>query len=158
MFAMRATGEQSPCVRCSDEIGSRSTNAAGKVNSIEERADARMWARRGSARPLDCIPCERIQDPRSRVNDLMKTEKITVRVTESGQTLDVVVFSKRADRIEVVFGEGIHNVKCALTPTRNGLAYVGSVMGREVVYVRSREQVQADIDRVNPTLRGPRRR
>jgi hypothetical protein len=88
----------------------------------------------------------------------MNTEKITVRVTESGQTLDVVVFSKRADRIQVVLGEGIHNVKCELTPTRNGLAYVGSVMGREIVYVRSRGQVQADIDRLNPALRGPRRR
>jgi len=88
----------------------------------------------------------------------MNTEKITVRVTESGQTLDVVVFSKRADRIQIVLGEGIHNVKCALTPTRNGLAYVGNVMGREIVYVRSREQVQADIDRLNPALHGPRRR
>ena len=88
----------------------------------------------------------------------MNTEKITVRVTESGQTIDVVVFSKRADRIQVVIGEGIHNVKCELTPTRNGLAYAGNVMGREVVYERSREHVQADIDRLNPTLRGPRRR
>jgi hypothetical protein len=26
-------------------------------------------------------------------------------------------------------------------------------MGREIVYERSREQVQADIDRVNPALR-----
>ena len=88
----------------------------------------------------------------------MFTEKITVRVTESRQTLDVVVFSKRADLIEVVIGEGIHNVKCVLTPTRNGLAYAGSVMGREIVYERSREQVQADIDRLNPTLRKPSRR
>ena len=88
----------------------------------------------------------------------MDTEKITVRVTETGQTLDVVVFSKRADRIEIVLGEGIHNVKCDLTPTRNGMAYVGNVMGREIVYVRSREQVQTDIDRLNPALRGPRRR
>lgn len=88
----------------------------------------------------------------------MNTEKITVRVTETGQTLDVVVFSKRADRIQIVLGEGIHNVKCELTPTRNGTAYVGNVMGRELVYVRSREQVQADIDMLNPALRGPRRR
>ena len=88
----------------------------------------------------------------------MDTEKITVRVTETGQTLDVVVFSKRAGRIEIVLGEGIHNVKCELTPTRNGMAYVGNVMGREIVYVRSREQVQTDIDRLNPALRGPRRR
>jgi hypothetical protein len=88
----------------------------------------------------------------------MITEKIQVRITESRQTIDVVVFSKRADVIEVVIGEGIHNVKCALTPTRNGLAYVGSVMGREIVYERSREKVQADIDRLNPALRKPQRR
>lgn len=88
----------------------------------------------------------------------MITETITVRVTETGQTLQVVVLGKRAERIEVVIGEGIHNVKCDLTPTRNGLAYAGTVMGREIVYERSREQVQADIDRLNPVLRKPQRR
>ena len=88
----------------------------------------------------------------------MYTEKITVRVTETRQTLEVAVFSKRADLIEVVIGEGVHSMKCALTPTRNGLAYAGSVMGREIVYERSREQVQADIDRLNPNLRKPGRR
>jgi hypothetical protein len=88
----------------------------------------------------------------------MITEKIKVRVTESGQTMDVVVFSKRAGLIQVVLGEGIHSVKCDLTPTRNALAYAGSVMGREIVYERSREQVQADIDRVNPALRESKRR
>jgi hypothetical protein len=31
-------------------------------------------------------------------------------------------------------------------------------MGREIVYERSREQVQADIDRLNPALRKPWRR
>jgi len=88
----------------------------------------------------------------------MITEKITVRVTETRQTLEVVVFSKRAEVVEVVIGEGIHNMKCALTPTRNGLAYAGSVMGREIVYERSRVQVQADIDRLNPVMRKPQRR
>ena len=88
----------------------------------------------------------------------MNTEKITVRVTETKQTLEVVVFSKRAEVIEVVISEGINNVKCALAPTRNGLAYVGSVMGREIVYERSREQVQADIEKLNPYLRKPGRR
>ena len=88
----------------------------------------------------------------------MITEKITVRVTETRQTLDVVVLDKRAERIQVVLGEGIHNVKCDLTPTRNELAYAGTVMGREIVYERSRKQVQADIDRLNPVLRKPQRR
>ena len=82
----------------------------------------------------------------------MDTEKIKVRVTQTGQTLDVVVFSKRADSVQVVLGEGVHSVKCELAPTRNGLAYAGSVMGREIVYERSREQVQADIEKLNPRL------
>jgi hypothetical protein len=86
----------------------------------------------------------------------VNVEKITVRVTATGQTMDVVVFSKRATGITVVLGEGVHNVKCELTPTRNELAYAGSVMGREIVYERSRAQVQADIDRLNPALRKSR--
>ena len=88
----------------------------------------------------------------------MNDEKIKVRVTGSGQTLDVVVLNKRAERIEVVLGEGVHSVKCALSPTRNGLAYAGNAMGREIVYERSREQVQADLDRLNPAVRKPRNR
>ena len=88
----------------------------------------------------------------------MDTEKIKVRVSETGQYLDVVVFNKRADSIEVVIGEGVHNVKCQLSPTRNGLAYAGTVMGREIVYERGRAQVQADIDRLNPNLRKSTRR
>ena len=88
----------------------------------------------------------------------MNDEKITLRVTETRQTLEVVVLNKRADRIQVVLGEGVHSVKCDLTPTRNGLAYVGNALGREIVYERSRDQVQADIDRLNPAVRGPRRR
>jgi len=88
----------------------------------------------------------------------MNTEKIEVRITESRQTLNVVVLSKRPELIQVVLGEGIHSVKCELTPTRNGLAYAGTVMGREIVYERSREQVKADIDRLNPTLREYTRR
>jgi hypothetical protein len=83
----------------------------------------------------------------------MNPEKIKVRNTDSGQVLEVVVFSKRAEAIEVVLGEGVHNVKCTLTPTRNGMAYAGKVMGREIVYERSREQVQADIDRLNPRIK-----
>jgi hypothetical protein len=83
----------------------------------------------------------------------MVDEKIKVRITETGQPMEVVVLDKRADHIEVVLGAGVNSVKCQLTPTRNGLAYSGSVMGREIIYERSREQVQADIDRLNPKLR-----
>lgn len=77
----------------------------------------------------------------------MAHEKITVRATASGQTLDVVVYDKRLDRIQVVLGEGVHSVRCDLTPTRNGSAYAGSAMGREIVYERSREDVKADLAR-----------
>ncbi len=88
----------------------------------------------------------------------MNTEKIKVRITESGQTIDVVVLTKRASHIEVVIGEGIHNVKCELAPTRSGQAYVGNIRGREIVYERSREQVQADIDKASAMGREFRRR
>jgi len=82
----------------------------------------------------------------------MKEERITVLVTETGQVMDVVVVRKRADRIEVVIGEGTHSVRCELTPTRTRQAYAGNVMGREIVYQRSCDEVQADLDRIK---RGP---
>lgn len=88
----------------------------------------------------------------------MNDEKIKVRVTSTGQTLDVVVYSKRAEVITVVLGEGVNNIRCSLTPTRNGMAYAGSAMGREIVYERSQAQVQADIERLDPRLKDPRRR
>ncbi len=87
----------------------------------------------------------------------MNTERIKLR-TETGQLIDAVVLNKRPESIEVVIGEGIHNVKCQLAPTRNGLAYAGTIMGREVIYERSRAQVQSDIERLNPVLRKPRGR
>ena len=85
--------------------------------------------------------------------NLMNHEKITVRVTQTGQTMDVVVYDKRADCIQVVLGEGVHSVKCELIPTRLANAYSGKIMGREIVYERTRDQVQADIDRLDPKLR-----
>jgi hypothetical protein len=77
----------------------------------------------------------------------MYSEKITVRVTSTGQTLEVVVLNKRVEAIEIVLGEGVHNVRCTLSPTRNGMAYAGNAMGREIVYERSQEQVKADLQR-----------
>ena len=87
----------------------------------------------------------------------MDTETIRVRVTETGQTMDVVVLDKRPQSIQVVLGAGVHSVKCELTPTRTRSAYAGSIMGREIVYERTPEQVKADIDRLNPVLREYRR-
>ncbi|WP_455198000.1 hypothetical protein [Kaarinaea lacus] len=89
---------------------------------------------------------------------MMNDETITVRVTESGQEMDVVVFSKRPDLIEVVIGEGTHSVKCELTPTRNGLSYAGNIMGREIIYERSRADVKDEIDRRMQAIKNPRRR
>ena len=77
----------------------------------------------------------------------MNDEKIQIRVTASGQTLDVVVLNKRLDVIQIVLGEGVHSVRCDLTPNRNASAYVGNAMGREIVYERSREDVKADLAR-----------
>lgn len=77
----------------------------------------------------------------------MNDEKIKVRVISSGQELQVVVLNKSLERIEVVLGEGVHSVRCALSPTRNGAMYVGSAMGREIAYERTRDQVKADLAR-----------
>lgn len=88
----------------------------------------------------------------------MNDEKITVRVTSTGQTLDVVVLNKRAEAIEVVLGEGVHSVRCVLSPTRNGLAYAGNAMGREIVYERGRAEVKADLARVSSAQVNFRRR
>ena len=79
----------------------------------------------------------------------MNNERITVRVTSTGQAVEVVVLTKRADAIEIVLGEGVHNVRCRLVPTRNGMAYVGNAMGREIVYERARDQVASDLQRAS---------
>jgi hypothetical protein len=84
-------------------------------------------------------------------------EKIKVKA-ESGQVLEVTVVNKRPELIQVALGEGQHSVRCDLRPTRNGLAYAGSVMGREIVYERSQDQVRADIERLNPAVRKDYRR
>jgi len=88
----------------------------------------------------------------------MREDKIEIRVTETDKTMEVVVFSNRPDRIEVVLGEGIHSVKCELLPNASASAYVGSASGREIVYERSREQVQADVELENHDYRDSRRR
>ncbi|VAW74044.1 hypothetical protein MNBD_GAMMA12-2729 [hydrothermal vent metagenome] len=85
----------------------------------------------------------------------METEKIEV-LTENGDLLEVAVLSKNASVIQVVLGEGVHCVKCELKPIKSGEAYVGSVMGREIIYERSATDVQKDIDRLNPHLRHSR--
>ena len=74
------------------------------------------------------------------------TEKETISLrARDGQAIEVVVLSKRPERIQVILGEGTHSVFCELKPTGDAHAYVGSAMGRELVYERSRAQVEADI-------------
>lgn len=75
-----------------------------------------------------------------------KADKIKVRI-ESGQTLEVIVTSIKADAIWILVGEGPHSSKCKLEPTRNGLAYAGSIMGREIIYERSVAQVREELAR-----------
>ena len=96
--------------------------------------------------------------PEFRTLYAMESEKIEVHATESDAVLQVVVLSKRVDRIDVVLGEGVHSIRCTLTPTRNRRGYAGTAMGREIIYERTPEQVQADLDRVNPHLKKSRRR
>jgi len=68
-------------------------------------------------------------------------------VTESGQALEVLVTSIKADAIWILLGEGPHSSRCKLEPTRNGLAYAGSIMGREIIYQRSVKDVREEIAR-----------
>ncbi len=87
----------------------------------------------------------------------MHNETISITNTDSGKTMDVVVLNKKPEQITIVIGEGIHNVQCELTPVKNGQAYVGSVMGREMVYHKSREEVQAELAHNNPALKKSRK-
>ncbi|MCW8891909.1 MAG: hypothetical protein OQL18_01155, partial [Deltaproteobacteria bacterium] len=77
---------------------------------------------------------------------MQTTEKIKVH-SESGQILEVMVTSFKADAIWILIGEGQHSSKCKLEPTRNGLAYAGTILGRELIYERSVKDVREDIAR-----------
>ena len=79
----------------------------------------------------------------------MENETIQLK-TETGHVIEAVVLSKHADRIDVVIGE---TVRCSLTPSRNQLAYVGTVRGREVTYERSRPEVEAELKKRDPHRR-----
>ena len=88
----------------------------------------------------------------------MADERIKVRVTETGKLIEVLVYSKHEHSIEVMLGEGVHSVKCELTPTDNGLAYAGSAMGREIVYEHSPEEIAAELEVEHHDYRDSRRR
>ena len=71
----------------------------------------------------------------------MVPDKITVK-SEAGKGIEVSVVEMNPGGIAIAIGEGIHNVRCKLVPTDNGRAFVGSVMGREVVYEVSVDEVK----------------
>lgn len=75
---------------------------------------------------------------------MAKPDKIKV-TTESDQAIEVHVSSYKENEICVLLGEEPHGIRCKLEPTRNGLAYAGSVRGREIIYRRSVEQVREEI-------------
>jgi hypothetical protein len=100
-----------------------------------------------SMRRIEASGPRSVARPRPEESIAMKDEKIKVRATSNGQIIEVVVLSKRLNSIEIVLGQGVHSVRCELTPTRNGSAYAGSAMGRELVYERSRDDVKADLAR-----------
>lgn len=83
----------------------------------------------------------------------MQNETIKVRSTESDQEIEVLVYRKSPQQIEVMLGEGLHSSRCVLTPTANQRAYVGNIMGREIVYECSVNQVTEAIDRLKPSTR-----
>jgi len=83
----------------------------------------------------------------------MEDEKIQVRSTETDQIIEVLVYNKQVEQIEVVLGEGVHSTKCKLLPTANRMAYAGNIMGREIVYERSCDLVQQDLDDLKPSTR-----
>jgi len=83
-------------------------------------------------------------------------EKVVVKMTANGETTEAVVLRKRAELIQVVLGKGVHSVTCDLKPTRNGLAYSGTVMGREIVYEKSPGEVRKELERHSPKFRQSR--
>ncbi len=86
------------------------------------------------------------------------TEKIWVKITETESLVEAVVFDKKRDRIQIVLGAGTHALKVTMRPNKMESAYVANAGGRrEIVYERSCDEVQKDIDRLNPELKRFRR-
>ncbi len=77
---------------------------------------------------------------------MSQSDRIKVK-TESGQVIEVTVTSKTAEAIWILIGDGPHSSKCKLEPTRNGLAYAGSIMGRELIYEQSSTAVRQELAR-----------
>jgi DUF2075 family protein len=50
----------------------------------------------------------------------------------------------------------MQNETIRVTNTESGQSYAGNVMGREMIYHRSQEEVQAELDHDNPALKKSR--
>jgi hypothetical protein len=85
--------------------------------------------------------------PSDREDEDAQRETITLRARDGDYPISVLVLSKRVDRIQIMLNEGAHSVFCELRPTPDARAYVGTSLGREIVYERSRAEVEADIAR-----------
>lgn len=83
--------------------------------------------------------------PPDRQGEDEQQETITLRAKGGDQAIDVLVLSKRADRIHIMLREGPQSLFCELKPTQDARAYIGTSLGREIVYERSRAEVEADI-------------
>ena len=90
-------------------------------------------------------PRSPLPGPADRKVEEAPRESITLRTKGTDLPMEGLVLSKRADRIQIMLHEGSHSVFCELKPTRDARAYVGSSLGREIVYERSRAEVEADI-------------
>jgi hypothetical protein len=90
------------------------------------------------------VPRQPLATRPNRDDGAAERETISLR-GKDGTAIEVVVLSKHPDRIHVILGEGTHSVFCELKPTADARAYVGNAMGREMVYERSRAQVEGDI-------------
>ncbi len=71
-------------------------------------------------------------------------ETLMIKV-ETGQELEAHVMTYKEDVIWVMVGKGDQSARCKLVPTRNRLAYFGSIMGREIIYERSVQQVRDEL-------------
>jgi len=83
--------------------------------------------------------------PSDRNDEATRRETIKLRTRLGDQLIDVRVLCKRADRIQIMLQEGAHSVFCELKPTADARAYAGTSLGREIIYERSRKDVEAEI-------------
>lgn len=75
----------------------------------------------------------------------MHNQTITVTVTDTGKEMELVVMDYTEKKIRVVLGEGIHSTAIMLMPTKLGLSFSGTIMGKELIYAKSVADVADEI-------------